>query len=700
MDAGPMHDDLQSGLSSAVRFVRGVGGSRAEQFARMGIFTLEDLLLALPRRYEDRQQLLPMNALASGQWATVYGAVVTAAWVRPRFGKGYFEAVLGDGKGFVRCRWFSAAYLKDQVRNGERLVAFGKVSVRKGEAVMQHPDFEVVREEGEESIHMGRIVPVYALTEGFPQRTMRRILWNALQLVPASGDEMLPAVTLQRARLMSRADALRCAHFPPRLEDAQRARVRLAFEEFLCMQLVLVARKIQAERHLVGMAHRAAGDLRRQFLASLPFQLTRAQSRVLEEIRQDMEKPHPMHRLLQGDVGSGKTVVAACALLDAIECGAQGAVMAPTEILAAQHFRTLGEVLKPLNIPMQLLSGSLTDSEKISARARIADGRTRLVVGTHALIEDRVVFQKLGLVVIDEQHKFGVVQRGVLYGKGAHPDVLVMTATPIPRTLAMTLYGDLDVSVIDEMPAGRQEVVTRVIKAAQLPDAYGFIRKQAGRGRQAYLVYPLVSESDQLELKSAEAMYEKLKAGDLAGLRLGLVHGQMPAAQKDRVMQDFRAGRIDVLVATTVVEVGVDVPNANVMLVENAERFGLAQLHQLRGRIGRGANKSFCILEASPAGLDAWKRLRIMEQTTDGFRIAEEDFRIRGMGNLMGREQSGSPVLRVGDPLADARILEAARAEAEALLEDDPRFEKPEYEPLRARARALYRQAAPFVKVG
>jgi ATP-dependent DNA helicase RecG len=550
------------------------------------------------------------------------------------------------------------------------------------------------------SLHQGRLVPVYSLTEELPQRVLRRVAWNAVEKYAREAEEVLPAATLERHALMGLAQALQQAHFPDSLELAVRARWRLAFEEFLCMQLVLVARKLQAERTLIGYAHRAAGDLRRKFLATLSFELTGAQKRVLEEIRADMEKPRPMHRLLQGDVGSGKTVVAACALLDAIECGAQGAIMAPTEILATQHFRTFSRYLEPLGLRVTLLVGSMGEAEKIQARASAADGRTHLLVGTHALIQDRVVFKKLGLVVIDEQHKFGVEQRGLLYEKGTRPDVLVMTATPIPRTLAMTLYGDLDVSELDEMPAGRQAIVTRVIREAQLPKAYEFIRQHVGKGRQAYLVYPLVSDADTLELKSAVAMFDKLRAADLAGLRIGLLHGQLPAEQKDRVMEQFRAGQLDVLVSTTVIEVGVDVPNANIMLIENAERFGLAQLHQLRGRIGRGAHKSFCILEASPASLDAWKRLKIMEETSNGFRIAEEDFKLRGMGNLLGREQSGAPVLRVADPLADVQILEAARAEAFAILEADADLHAPQHARLRERARSLYRSVAPYLKVG
>jgi ATP-dependent DNA helicase RecG len=699
-----MTHDATAAWTTPVRFVKGVGEARAAQLAKLDIHTVGDLLLTLPRRYEDRRSVARMADLKSGDVTTVIGEVRSAGWVQPRFGRGYFEALLSDATGLVRARWFQAAWLKDQLKPGLRLLCYGKVSRRKNELLLGHPDFEILSEEDDEgpraSLHQGRLVPVYGLTEELPQRVLRRIAWNAVEKYAPLVEEILPEETLRQHGLLDLQTALRQAHFPDAQAQANLARWRLAFEEFLCMQLVLVARKLQAERTLVGFAHRAPGDLRRRFLATLPFALTGAQQRVLEEIRADMEKPRPMHRLLQGDVGSGKTVVAACALLDAIECGAQGAIMAPTEILATQHYRTFRRFLEPLGLHISLLVGSLPEAEKVRARASAADGRTHLLVGTHALIQDRVTFKQLGLVVIDEQHKFGVEQRGLLYEKGTRPDVLVMTATPIPRTLAMTLYGDLDVSEIDEMPPGRQPIVTRLIREEQLPKAYDFIRQQVARGRQAYLVYPLVAESELTELKSAEAMFEQLRAGELAGLRLGLLHGQLRAEDKDVVMERFRRGEVDVLVSTTVIEVGVDVPNANIMLIENAERFGLAQLHQLRGRIGRGGHKSYCVLAAAWASPEAWERLQIMVQTENGFRIAEADFRIRGMGNLLGREQSGAPVLRVGDPLADVKILEAARREAFRLLEGDPELKQPEHARLRERARLVYRSVAPYVKVG
>lgn len=695
-----MTDASEREWSAPVRFVRGVGEHRAAQLARMDIHTVRDLLLTLPRRYEDRRLLAPLARLPSGAWAAVQVEVVNAKWVQPRFGKGFLEAVVTDRTALARCRWFNAQYMQDQLPPGERLILFGKVAHRKGGLVFDHPEVERVREEEDDLLHAGRIVPVYPLTEQLGQRTMRRILWSAIEEYVPRVSDALPAATRERWGLPGIHDALRQAHFPSTESEAVRARERLVFEEFLCMQLVLAARKHQMEHVLKGRALQPAGVLRDRLLASLPFQLTAAQWAAVAGIRTDMARPHPMHRLLQGDVGSGKTVVAACAAADAIECGVQVAVMAPTEILAQQHARTFAAYLAPLGLRVLLLTSSLAPEEKIAARAQLADGRAHLAVGTHALVQERVVFRDLGLVIIDEQHKFGVEQRGQLYTKGLQPDVLVMTATPIPRTLAMTWYGDLDVTTIRELPGGRQPIVTRVISAKLLPDAYDFVRKQVAKGRQAYVVYPLVDESDQLQLKAATAAMEQLRQGSFSGLRLGLVHGQMPAEQRDRVMRQFREGGIDVLIATSVIEVGVDVPNATVMLVEHAERFGLAQLHQLRGRIGRGPHKSFCILQGQPNTREAWRRLKVLEETTDGFRIAEEDFLIRGMGNLFGREQSGGAVLRVADPLRDTAMLEKARQEAFRLIAADPKLRDPEHEAIREEARSLYRAAAPFVKVG
>ncbi len=683
-----------------MQFVRGVGEGRAALLARMDIHTVRDLLLTLPRRYEDRRFLTPLRAIRANEWHAIKVEIVSVEWKRPGYGKGYLEAVVTDRTAMARCRWYNAQYMQDQLPEGEEVILFGKALLRKGGLVFEHPEIERVREEEDELLHAGRIVPVYPLTENLGQRTMRRIVWSAIETYVPDVVDALPAATRERWKLPELREALRQAHFPGREADALRARERLVFEEFLCMQLVLAARKRRTEHEIRGRAIQPEGKLRERLLASLPFKLTADQWAALAEIRTDMARPHPMHRLLQGDVGSGKTIVSACAALDAIECGLQVAVMAPTELLALQHARTFERFLKPLEIRIATLVGSLSERDKISARAALADGRTQLVVGTHALIQERVAFKDLGLVIIDEQHKFGVEQRGLLYGKGLQPDVLVMTATPIPRTLAMTWYGDLDVTTIREKPAGRQSIVTRVIGEKQLPLAYDFIRKQSAKGRQAYLVYPLVDESEQLDLKAATRMVEELGVGPLVGLRIGLAHGKMPAEERDRVMESFRRGELDVLIATSVIEVGVDVPNATVMLVENAERFGLAQLHQLRGRIGRGEHKSFCILQGHPNTRDAWKRLKVLEETTDGFRIAEEDFRIRGMGNLFGREQSGGAVLRVADPLRDTALLEKARQEAFRLIAEDPKLKEPDHVRIREEARSLYRATSPFVKIG
>ncbi len=680
--------------------MRGVGAARAAQLARMDIHTVRDLLLTLPRRYEDRRFLAPLRELRPDEWSAVQVEIVKAEWMQPRFGKGYVEAVVADRSGRARCRWYNAQYVRDQLAPGERVILFGKPVLRKGGLLFEHPEIERIREEDDALLHAGRIVPVYPLTENLGQRAMRRIVAAALETYVPSLSDPLPAATRERWKMPELREALRQAHFPAARADAVRARERLVFEEFLCMQLVLAARKHQTEHEIKGRSLQPTGALREKLLAALPFELTAAQWAALAEIRTDMARPHPMHRLLQGDVGSGKTVVAACAAADAIECGTQVAVMAPTELLARQHVKTLETFLKPIGIRLALLVGSLDPKEKTSIRAALSDGRVQLVVGTHALIQERVVFKDLGLVVIDEQHKFGVEQRGRLYGKGPQPDVLVMTATPIPRTLAMTWYGDLDVTTIRELPRGRQPIITRVIGERLLPKAYDFIRAQVAKGRQAYLVYPLVSESEQSDVKAATAMIEELRAGPLAGLRLGLVHGQMPGDLRDRTMERFRVGEYDVLVSTTVIEVGVDVPNATVMLVENAERFGLAQLHQLRGRIGRGMHKSYCILQGHPNTRDAWKRLKVLEETTDGFRIAEEDFKIRGMGNLLGREQSGGVVLRVADPYRDTAILEQARQEAFRLIAADPRLRESDHAAIREQARSLFRAASPFVKVG
>ena len=689
-----------SSVSLSVEQLKGIGKKRAEQLARLGIYTIADLLLTLPHRYEDRRSFMPIARLRSVKSATVSGSIMACGWVKNSHGKDYFEAVVSDTTGVVHCRWYNARYLKDILRNNMHLILFGKVSAQRGEQVFYHPDYEIVEESDESHLHMGRITPVYPLTEHVTQRWMRKLLWQVVEEFADTVKDIMPAAVRQRHRLMSMSEALHMVHFPESPASAEKARYRIIFDMFLCMQLVLVAQKIKSERFLSGQVHKGDPDALQQFVEGLPFNMTHAQHRVIQDVVADMEKPHPMHRLLQGDVGSGKTVVAAYAVVKAVTGGSQCAVMAPTEILATQHYHTLSPYLESLNIRSVLLTGDLKAKKRNEIIAAIGEGSTDVVIGTHAIIQDAIEFKDLGLVIIDEQHKFGVAQRGILYEKGGNPDVLVMTATPIPRSLAMTVYGDLDVSMIDELPPGRVKIVTRVIRESKLPDAYAYIKKQVAKGRQAYLVYPLVAESEKMDLKSAEAMFEKLNNTIFSQERLGLLHGQMSNDDKDDVMRRFKEGTIDILVATTVIEVGIDVPNATIMLIENAERFGLAQLHQLRGRIGRSSLKSYCILQGNPSGVDSWKRLRIMEETTDGFRIAEEDLRIRGMGNLLGSEQSGFPTMKVGDPVTDVEILKTARKEAFCILENDPKLEKPENHLLREQARAYYHKTGNFIRVG
>ncbi|MFO1490569.1 MAG: ATP-dependent DNA helicase RecG [Kiritimatiellia bacterium] len=699
-----MPADFKTGLETPVQFIRGVGPSRAALLSRMGITTAGELLYCLPRRYEDRSEQSGVRDLRIGEPCDIEGTVLMSAWVTPKGRKATFDALLkDDAERPFKCKWYGASYLKDQLAKGKVLRIHGKPVRQSGEWVFYHPEFEITDDGEEESIHHGRVVPVYPLTESLPQRTLRRILWNTVGQYGAMAADLLPEETRRRFGFGTLADCLKQVHFPETVEQGNAGRRRLVFEEFLSIQLGVLDRKKKVERLRKAHRHTAPGELRKKFEDSLGFALTNAQRRCTGQILRDMAAAYPMHRLLQGDVGSGKTVVAAMAALQAVEGGAQSAILAPTEVLSRQHFLGLGSHLTRMGVECALITSDMTPADRRLALSGLRTGRVQVAVGTHALLFEEVQFRRLGLVVIDEQHKFGVDQRLALYAKGEHPDVLVMSATPIPRTLAMTLYGDLEVSIIDELPAGRREIQTRVIGEDKLPAAYDFIRKQVAKGRQAFLVYPMVNESENEEfkdIKSAEVMFERLRNGEFKGLRLGLLHGKMAAEEKHRVMRVFRAGDLDVLVATTVIEVGVDIPNATVMLVENAERFGLAQLHQLRGRIGRGEHKSFCVLQGVVKSRDAWQRLKIMEETRDGFRIAEEDLKIRGMGNLVGREQSGFPAMQLGDPAADTDLLIAARDEAARLLEADPEGVLGDHVALFAKARRIYSKIGVYATVG
>jgi len=635
--------------------------------AQLGIRTVEELLHHRPRRYEDRRRFRPIGGLAAGESVLTGGRVVAAGVKRwKRSARSLFELILEDGTGRLRCRWWNLPFMENQFQVGEELVVFGRVRSLKP-ATMDHPETEVVEGGEERSLHVGRIVPIYPLTAGLTQRWLRGLMWRALAAATPHLTDLRPAVTA--AANLSRARALHLLHFPENDDDAEAARRRLALDEFFALQLAIQRRRRTLQTKAAALP--CAGDNRwmRPFLARLGFALTEAQTRVLREIRADLGGPHPMRRLLQGDVGSGKTVVAACAALMTLESGYDAAFMAPTEVLAGQQFERFHAWFAPLGIRVELRTGSrktggaVADAPGLFAAAAGANSAARpaLTVGTHALIEPGFIPERLGLVIIDEQHKFGVAQRERLVRKGRYPHLLVMTATPIPRTLGLTLYGDLDVSVIDSLPAGRGRLRTFVRTADHLPKVWEFVRDQLRQGRQAFIVYPRVEDADPaLGVKAVLAEFERLQTA-LAPHRVGLLHGRLGAEEKDRVMAAFRANRLQALVTTSVIEVGVDVPNACVMVVENAESFGLAQLHQLRGRVARSPYPAYCILVAAAKTAEARERLRMLEETTDGFRIAEADLRLRGPGELLGQAQSGLPAFRFGDLATDLALVEQAR---------------------------------------
>ena len=666
-------------LDAPVTALRGVGSDRAAQLARLKIQTIGGLLLHRPRRHEDRRHFRSIADLQPGESATTRGRIVALGLKRWRRGtKSMFEFILDDGTARLHCRWWNLPFMEKYFHQGDEVFVYGRLDSLKPRAI-DHPETEVVEAAEENHVHLNRVVPVYPLTEGLPQRWLRSLIWRALGQCEAQILEFWPQLPLPD--LPTRANAIRMLHFPEEMPDTEIARQRLALDEFLELQV-----EIQRRRKRLQASARAlpcAGDNRliRPFLNQLGFKLTEAQTKVLREIRQDMGGTQPMRRLLQGDVGAGKTVVAACSALMALESGYNVALMAPTEILAEQHFQTFTGWFEPLGVHVQLRTGSRKTPEVQGPKSKVPGRQSSILstlnpqppsifIGTHALIESGFAPDNLGLVIIDEQHKFGVAQREKLVRKGNYPHLLVMTATPIPRTLGLTLYGDLDISAIDEKPGGRGRIKTFVRDADKLPKVFEFMRGKLKEGRQAYVVYPRVEESDKSELKAVIRECERLRT-ELAPYPVGLLHGRLKGEEKEDVMNAFRANRIRVLVATSVIEVGVDVPNATVMLIENAEQFGLAQLHQLRGRIGRGAHESHCILAADLKTDEAKQRLKVLEETTDGFRIAEEDLRLRGPGELLGREQSGLPPLRFGDLAADRGLVERARDLARRILAGD-----------------------------
>ncbi len=687
-------------LATPLQYLKGVGPHRATLLAKKGLTTVEDALFFVPLRHEDRTRLTPLAKLQPGQSQTCSGVIVGLSPPPPGRARVPFSIMLRDQSGYATASWFGARYLGRVFKRGQRLVLHGRVARFKGAVTLQHPDFEIVESGEDDRLHTGRLVPVYSTTEGLTQRPLRRLMWTIVERFVPELPDPLPEPVRRRRDLSALGPALRDAHFPESETGLATARRRLAFDDFLYLQLGLAILRSRTARAR-GMRLDPPGTLVARLRAALPYALTGAQERVWEEIRRDMATPAPMHRLLQGDVGSGKTIVAALAVLTAVEAGYQAAVMAPTEILAEQHFMTFRQLLAPLGVPLTLLTSSVKGRERAQRRAAIAGGTMACVVGTHALVQETVEFRRLGLAVVDEQHRFGVGQRARLKAKGEHPDLLVMTATPIPRTLALTLYGDLDVSVLDEMPPGRQPVKTVARTESKRPEIYRFLGEQVRQGRQVYVVYPLVEESEAVDLKAATDMARHLARDVFPDLTVGLLHGRLGFEDKDAIMRRFKAGEIHVLVSTTVIEVGIDVPNASVMLVEHAERFGLSQLHQLRGRVGRGPWKSYCILlRASRATEDAERRIQAMVETTDGFRIAEADLALRGPGEFFGTRQSGLPQFRVADLLRDGPILEEARREAQAIVAADSELRDPAHRGLREGLLARWRGKLALASVG
>jgi ATP-dependent DNA helicase RecG len=695
-------------LEDSVQYLKGIGPEKAKALNSVGIKTIEDLLYYIPRRYLDRSTILPMRNVKVGSIVTVIGRVAALRIARTR--QPQFQVILKDKTGFIRLVWFYKwNWLQNLFEENDLVVASGSVAFYRGLQIV-HPEFEIVSKsngEGndEELIHTGRIIPLYPSTAELKKfhldsRGLRRVLKPLLDNLPHLVSETLPQKVISDSNLLSLPKALRNVHFPEDLQMTNLARSRLAFDELFYLELMLALRKKRIHRE-EGIAFLKPRNLVRSALEILPFELTQAQKKVLREIASDMMSEHSMHRLLQGDVGSGKTIVALVAMLMAVESGYQAALMAPTEILAEQHHITIHQMLESLGVRTVLLTSSVVGTERETILQDIAKGAAKVILGTHALIQKKVDFFKLGLVVIDEQHRFGVMQRAKLKQKGISPDVLVMTATPIPRSLALTLYGDLDVSVIDSLPPGRKKIKTLLYSGNSKSEFFDFLEKELQKGHQAYIVYPLVEESEKADLKAATQSYEFLKKEIFPHRRLALLHGRIKSKERESIMQTFRDGDYDILVATTVVEVGVDVPNATIMVIEHAERFGLSQLHQLRGRIGRGEDQSYCLLVANPPlSEEAQKRLKAMSSITDGFKISEIDLKLRGPGEFFGTRQHGLPELKIADIVTDARLLYQARNWAFRVLEKDPSLTQKENLCIRSNFVRKYKRRFSLVDIG
>jgi len=682
-----------------IRYLKGVGPRRAEILERLDITTVQDVLLHFPRDYIDRSAVVPIGTSRVGESVTIKARVVSVKKRLLRNRSVIIEVRLEDDSGRVTATWFNAPYMYDRFREGDTVLAYGKITMF-DKPQMVNPEYDVLSDEGNESLHGGRIVPVYPLTEGLNQKLYRQIVGNAVETHASHVQDMFDDRYLKERGLLPITRALKDIHFPRSWALAERARHRLVYDELFLLQTGMALRRRGIRDDLDGIRFAMPPTVDRKIRKRFPFRLTRNQDKAVAAIVRDMCSPRPMNRLLQGEVGSGKTVVALYAMLAAVANGWQVSFMAPTEILAEQHMRTISRILNDSSVRIAFLVGGRTKKDRAPDVKDVAAGKVDIVIGTHAVIEKDVVFRKLGLVVVDEQHKFGVLQRARLRGKGANPDVLVMTATPIPRTLALAAFGDLDVTTIRELPAGRRPIVTRVVSRSHRHRAYDFIAGQLRKGRQAFFVCPLIEESDKLDARSAEETYDTLSRDVFSTFRLRLVHGRMKPEEKEAVMHAFAEREFDLLVATVVIEVGIDIPNATIMAIENAERFGLSQLHQLRGRIGRGSHRSYCLLFPGSAGSDAMERLNVVASTTDGFKIAEEDLRLRGPGEFFGTRQHGLPELTISDLGRDYDILRLAHKDAFEMVKADPELAKGRHPIISDSVRDKFKERLDLIRVG
>ncbi len=684
-----------SSIDSPINTCKGISSNLAAKFARLNVYTIRDLLYFFPNRHLDYSRLKTISELTEGNEETIVANVWQVREVKLG-GRRSTEAIVGDETGNVRVVWFNNPYIVKQLSTNKRVVISGRLGIFKHRPVFQSPEWEIL--EDKELTHTGRLVPLYPLTRGLYPRQVRKLMKEAIDNWSAQVDDFLPVKLRQRCNLLELSKAIYQAHFPEDEELKKQARIRLAFDELFLLQLGVLNRKQKWQEQQIATPFTIETPILESWFKSLPFTLTTAQERVIKELLNDLEKSKPTSRLLQGEVGSGKTVVAMTALLMTVTNCCQGAFMAPTEILSEQHFTSICNLLTgagkleiqeeflhsysgilPKPITIALLIGDIKEAKKRELRQRILNGEIDITIGTHTLIQKEVAFKELGFIVVDEQHRFGVTQRSALRQKGLSPHMLVMTATPIPRTLALTLYGDLDLSVIDQLPPGRQEIKTKWLKPIQRHHAYNFLRRQIAGGRQAFIICPLIEESEVIQAKAAAAEFQHLSREVFPNLRLGLLHGRMSAAEKEETMSLFRSGQLDILVSTPVVEVGIDIPNATVMLVESADRFGLSQLHQFRGRVGRGKEQSYCLLLADNPSEVARERLDIIEQIHDGFQLSEEDLKMRGPGEFFGTRQSGIPDLRMAK-ISDISLLELARKEAGLLFVDDPKLKNPKHQ--------------------